>query len=110
MPVAVSMLTAYDLSLFIEDSIFDVQFTMILTLLCHAIIFIFHREMKPTLIPSVVVPLFAHRTFAVKQFMGYTLNNLSLMRSLCDRFVWMTPLSSGKHHPARRWENPWRRR
>lgn len=80
MPVAVSMLTAYDLSLFIEDSIFDVQFTMILTLLLViAIIFIFIREMKPTLIPSVVVPLSLIATFAVMHFMGYTLNNLSLM-------------------------------
>ena len=80
MPVAVSMLTAYDLSLFIEDSIFDVQFTMILTLLLViAIIFIFIRQIKPTLIPSVVVPLSLIATFAVMYFMGYTLNNLSLM-------------------------------
>ncbi|MDD5170220.1 MAG: efflux RND transporter permease subunit, partial [Syntrophales bacterium] len=80
MPGSMLMLTCYDLSLFIEESIHDVQFTMVLTIfLVIAIIFVFIRKMKPTLIPSVVVPLSLIATFGVMHCLGYTLNNLSLM-------------------------------
>ena len=80
MPGAMSMDVVYDQSDFIKESIRDVQFTMILTVfLVIAVIFIFVRAMKPTIIPSIAVPLSLIATFAVMYFQGYTLNNLSLM-------------------------------
>ena len=80
MPGAMTMDMFYDQSLFIKDSIYDVQYTMILTiLLVIAVIFLFVRDIKPTLIPSVTVPLSLIATFPVMAMLGYTLNNLSLM-------------------------------
>ncbi len=80
LPAAASMDIFYDQSEYIRESIDDVQYTMVLTiLLVVVVIFFFIRALKPTLIPSVVVPLSLVATFPVMSMLGYTLNNLSLM-------------------------------
>src|ERR1041384_4754000 len=43
------------------------------------VIFLFLRNLKATIIPSVAVPLSIVGTFAVMYLLGYSLNNLSLM-------------------------------
>lgn len=80
MPGAMSLDVLYDQSLFIKDSIRDVQYTMILTIcLVLVVMFLFIRAFRPTLIPSVVIPLSLVSTFPIMAVLGYTLDNLSLM-------------------------------
>ena len=64
----------------IRASVSDVEFTLILTvLLVVAVIFVFLRELRATLIPGVTVPLSLVGTFGVMALLGYSLNNLTLM-------------------------------
>ena len=80
LPGAASVHLFYDQSEFIRESITDVQMTMVLTVfLVIAVIFIFLRSLKTTVIPSLVVPLSLIGTFAVMKIFGFTLNTLSLM-------------------------------
>ncbi|OGV76576.1 MAG: acriflavine resistance protein B [Lentisphaerae bacterium RIFOXYB12_FULL_65_16] len=80
MPGAMDMGMVFDQSEFIKESITDMQYTMLLTIaLVIAVIFMFLRAFKPTVIPGVVVPLSLVATFIVMYLLGFTLNNLSLM-------------------------------
>ena len=80
LPGATALHLFYDQSDFIRESITDVQGTMVLTiLLVIAVIFIFLRSMRTTLIPSLVIPLALIATFVVMRLLGFTLNTLSLM-------------------------------
>ena len=54
---------------------------MISILLVIMVVFLFLREVRSTLIPTVAVPLSLLGTFAVMYLLGYTLDNLSLMAS-----------------------------
>jgi multidrug efflux pump len=64
----------------IRASVSDVEFTLVLTvLLVVAVIFVFLRELRATLIPGVTVPLSLVGTFGVMAMLGYSLNNLTLM-------------------------------
>lgn len=80
LPGAATLELFYDQSDFIRESVVDVQLTMTLTLvLVVAVIFIFIRAWRPTLIPSLVIPLAIIATFIVMALLGYSLNTLSLM-------------------------------
>ena len=80
LPGALNVHLFYDQSEFIRESITDVQMTMVLTIfLVIAVIFIFLRSLKTTIIPSLVVPLSLIGTFSVMKVFGFTLNTLSLM-------------------------------
>jgi hydrophobe/amphiphile efflux-1 (HAE1) family protein len=64
----------------IRASVNDVEFTLVLTIgLVVMVIFLFLRNFKATLIPSITVPLSLIGTFAVMYLFGYSLDNLSLM-------------------------------
>jgi multidrug efflux pump len=64
----------------IRASVNDITRTMLLTIvLVVLVVFLFLREIRSTLIPSVSVPLSILGTFGVMYMMGYTLDNLSLM-------------------------------
>ncbi|MDR3735583.1 MAG: efflux RND transporter permease subunit [Acidobacteriaceae bacterium] len=64
----------------IRASVRDVTRTLIISiLLVILVVFIFLREVRSTLIPSVSVPLSLLGTFGVMYLLGYTLDNLSLM-------------------------------
>ena len=64
----------------IRASISDVQFEMILAvILVVLVIYLFLRDMRATLIPSLSVPLSLIGTFAVMYLAEFSLNNLSLM-------------------------------
>src|SRR3569833_559739 len=64
----------------IRASISDVQFEMILALvLVVLVIYLFLRDIRATLIPSLSVPLSLIGTFAVMYLAEFSLNNLSLM-------------------------------
>ncbi len=80
MPKAIEVFLLYDQSIYVRESIDDVQFTLLLTIgLVVLVIFLFIRAWKPTIIPGIAVPLSIIATFAVMYKLGYSLNNLSLM-------------------------------
>ena len=58
----------------------DVEFELLLTVvLVVMVIFLFLRNVRATIIPSVAVPLSLVGTFGVMYLAGYSLNNLTLM-------------------------------
>jgi multidrug efflux pump len=64
----------------VRASVDDVERTLIITIgLVVAVIFVFLRNLRATLIPSIAVPLSLVGTFGVMYAVGYSLNNLSLM-------------------------------
>ena len=79
-PAAIDIDITYDRSKSIRESFVDVQFTMMLTIvLVITVIFLFLRNVSATVIPSLAVPLSVVGSFAVMQFLGFSLNNLTLM-------------------------------
>jgi multidrug efflux pump len=64
----------------VRASVTDVERTLVITIgLVVAVIFVFLRNLRATVIPSIAVPLSLVGTFAVMYLVGYSLNNLSLM-------------------------------
>jgi multidrug efflux pump len=64
----------------VRASVRDVEFTLLLTMgLVVAVIFLFLRTVRATIIPGVAVPLSLIATFGVMLMLGYSLNNLTLM-------------------------------
>ncbi|MDQ2832900.1 MAG: efflux RND transporter permease subunit [Acidobacteriota bacterium] len=79
-PPAIQMHIAMDRTNTIRASVKDVTRTMVISiLLVILVVFLFLREFRSTLIPSVAVPLSLLGTFAIMYALGYTLDNLSLM-------------------------------
>jgi len=80
LPAGVDVTPLTDRTTTIRASIKDVQFELILAvLLVVLVIFMFLRDLRATLIPSLSVPLSLIGTFAIMYLAGYSLNNLSLM-------------------------------
>jgi len=64
----------------VRASVRDVEFTLVLTMiLVVAVIYLFLRTLRATIIPGVAVPLSLIATFGIMLFLGYSLNNLTLM-------------------------------
>jgi HAE1 family hydrophobic/amphiphilic exporter-1 len=79
-PPSVHLDILYDRSESIRESVNDVKFTLVLTVvLVVLVIFVFLRNVSATLIPSLALPLSIIGTFAAMALAGYTLDNLSLM-------------------------------
>jgi HAE1 family hydrophobic/amphiphilic exporter-1 len=80
LPAEAELHILYDRSESIKESIADVKFTLFLTLvLVVTVIFLFLRNLSSTAIPSLALPISIIGTFAVMYFMGYSLDNISLM-------------------------------
>jgi HAE1 family hydrophobic/amphiphilic exporter-1 len=80
LPAAVKLGVLYDRSVSIQESVDDVQFTLVLTLaLVVLVIFLFLRNLPATVIPTLALPVSLVGTFALMQVLGYSLDNLSLM-------------------------------
>jgi hydrophobic/amphiphilic exporter-1 (mainly G- bacteria), HAE1 family len=80
LPASVHVETLFDRSVSIKRSVNDVQFTLLLTLcLVVLVIFLFLRNWRATMIPSLALPLSVVGTFAVMAQLGYSIDNLSLM-------------------------------
>ncbi len=80
LPASVSLTVLYDRSQSIRHSVADVQFTLVLAAaLVVLVIFLFLRTLSATVIPSLALPISIIGTFAGMAFMGYSLDNLSLM-------------------------------
>ena len=79
-PASVSLHVLYDRSGPIRDSVNDVKLTLLLALvLVVLVIFLFLRNVSATVIPSLALPISIIGTFAVIYYLGYSLDNLSLM-------------------------------
>ena len=64
----------------IRASVRDVEFTLVLAIaLVILVVFLFLRNVRATLIPSVAVPVSLIGTFGVMYLAGYSIDNLSLM-------------------------------
>src|SRR5260370_40044780 len=80
LPASMRITTLTDLTTAISASVADVEFELMLTIfLVVMVIFLFLRSLSATIIPSVAVPLSLVGTFAAMYFLGYSLDNLSLM-------------------------------
>src|SRR6202789_3252964 len=79
-PAAIQLHIALDRTVTIRASVKDVTRTLVISIvLVILVVFLFLREVRSTLIPTVAVPLSLLGTFAVMYLLGYTLDNLSLM-------------------------------
>jgi multidrug efflux pump len=80
LPAAVKVTVLTDRTTTIRASVEDVEFELMLTVgLVVMVIFLFLRNIRATIIPSVAVPLSLIGTFGVMYLAGYSLNNLTLM-------------------------------
>jgi HAE1 family hydrophobic/amphiphilic exporter-1 len=80
LPAALALNIRSDRSQSIRESVHDIRFTLILTVaLVVLVIFVFLRNISATIIPSLALPTSIVGTFAAMQFLGFSLNNLSLM-------------------------------
>ncbi|HYC33622.1 MAG TPA: efflux RND transporter permease subunit, partial [Gemmatimonadales bacterium] len=72
--------TLNDRSVTVKASVDDVKFTLYVALaLVVMVIFLFLRNLRATLIPSLALPMSLVGTFAVMYLLGFSLDNLSLM-------------------------------
>jgi multidrug efflux pump len=79
-PQAIDTTIVLDRTTTIRASVKDVERTLLISIcLVVAVVFIFLRNLRATLIPSVAVPVSLVGTFAVMYLLGYSLDNLSLM-------------------------------
>ena len=79
-PPTVHVTSLYDRSASIDESVNDVKFTLLLTLvLVVLVIFVFLRNVSATVIPSLALPMSIIGTFSVMYLLDYSLDNLSLM-------------------------------
>jgi multidrug efflux pump len=80
LPAAVHVTVLTDRTVTIRASVKDVEFELLLTVaLVVMVIFLFLRNVRATIIPSIAVPLSLVGTFGVMYLAGYSLNNLTLM-------------------------------
>ena len=76
----IAMTVAMDQTITIRASVHDVQRTMMIsTALVVLVVFLFLRDWRTTLIPSVAVPVSLVGTFGAMYLMHYSIDNLSLM-------------------------------
>jgi multidrug efflux pump len=80
LPAGIDVSVLTDRTITIRASVRDVQFSLMLTIaLVVMAIFLFLRNLRATIIPSVAVPLSLVGTFGVMYLLGFSLNNLTMM-------------------------------
>jgi HAE1 family hydrophobic/amphiphilic exporter-1 len=80
MPPAISLEVLSDKSISIRHSVEEVEFTLVLSIaLVVMVIFLFLRNLRATLIPSIAMPLSIIGTFMVMYLLGFSVNNFSLL-------------------------------
>ena len=80
LPAAIHLAIRSDRAVSIRESVHDVKFTLILTVvLVVLVIFLFLRNLSATIIPSLALPFSIVGTFAIMWTLNYSLDNLSLM-------------------------------
>ncbi|KEY56666.1 MdtB/MuxB family multidrug efflux RND transporter permease subunit [Serratia sp. DD3] len=80
LPKSVDVKVLTDRTTTIRASVSDVQFELFLAVaLVIMVIYVFLRNIPATIIPSIAVPLSLVGTFAAMHFLGFSINNLTLM-------------------------------
>src|SRR4051794_23320710 len=80
LPASIDVAVLTDRTVTIRASVHDVQMELLLAVaLVVLVIFLFLRNWRATVIPSVAVPLSLIGTFGVMYLAGFSLNNLTLM-------------------------------
>ena len=80
MPESIKLTLLNDRSLSILEAIHDVNLTLALTiLLVVMVIFLFLKHVSATVIPSISLPISLIGAFFLLYFMGYSLDNISLL-------------------------------
>ena len=80
LPPAARLEIVADRTQTIQASVRDVEITMMITVvLVVLVIFVFLRDLRATVVPSLAIPLSIFGAFGVMYLLGYTLDNLSLM-------------------------------
>src|SRR6266704_2187322 len=89
LPASVNLDVLNDRSISIRQSVNDVQFSLVLAMgLVVMVIFLFLRNVRATIIPTLALPTSIVGTFAVMYLLHFSLDNLSLMAlTLCVGFV-----------------------
>ena len=76
----IQMNVTLDRTLTVRASVRDIEITLVISvILVVLVVFVFLRNVRSTIIPSVAVPLSLVGTFGVMYLAGYSLDNLSLM-------------------------------
>jgi multidrug efflux pump len=79
-PLGIDVTIVLDRTTTIRASVDDVERTLVISIfLVVMVVFVFLRNGRATLIPSVAVPVSLVGTFAVMYLFGYSIDNLSLM-------------------------------
>jgi multidrug efflux pump len=79
-PLGIDTTIVLDRTITIRASVSDVERTLLISIgLVIAVVFVFLRNGRATLIPAVAVPVSLVGTFAVMYMFGYSLDNLSMM-------------------------------
>jgi multidrug efflux pump len=79
-PPTMTLTEVMDATQTIRASVRDVERTLLISIgLVILVVFVFLRDWRSTLIPSVAVPISLLGTFGVMYLLGYSLDNLSLM-------------------------------
>ncbi len=77
---SIEMTTVLDQTITIRASVDDVERTLLISIcLVILVVFLFLRNPRATLIPTVAVPVSLIGTFGVMYLLGYSIDNLSLM-------------------------------
>jgi hydrophobic/amphiphilic exporter-1 (mainly G- bacteria), HAE1 family len=80
LPASVNLDILNDRSISIRQSVNDVQFSLVLAMgLVVMVIFLFLRDVRATIIPTLALPTSIVGTFAVMYLLKFSLDNLSLM-------------------------------
>jgi multidrug efflux pump len=80
LPEGVELWVAFDSSEFVKQSIEEVKETLVIAgILVLLVIFLFLRNFRSTLIPGIAMPISIISTFSVMYFIGFTLNNFTLL-------------------------------
>ncbi len=79
-PAAMDLAVILDRTTTIRASVKDVEVTLLISIaLVVLVVFVFLRNLRTTIIPSVAVPVSLVGTFGVMYLLGYSVDNLSLM-------------------------------
>ena len=80
LPRGIDITFASDSTLSIRGSLLDTETTLVIAVvLVTAVVWLFLRDLRATLIPMVSVPVSVIGTFGVMYLLGFSLDNLSLM-------------------------------
>lgn len=80
LPLGVAMDVAFDESVYVRKAIEEVWLTLAIAFgLVMVVIYLFLRDFRSTLVPSAAIPVSIVATFAILQFMGYSINILTML-------------------------------